>query len=74
MRRKSTSILSLPQKKITAGVTRLMSAGVLPDNWLAMLNADEVAMRPVSDAFASLARPSEPPDQLDVPDSDSQAR
>src|SRR3989338_6914641 len=74
MRRKSTSLLSLPQKKITAGLKRLMSAGVLPDNWLAMLNADEVAMRPVSDAFASLVRPSVPPDQLDVADSDSQAR
>src|SRR3989338_1048805 len=48
---KSTSLLGLPQKKVTTGLKKLQDAGISPDRWLAMLDADTAAMQCLANAW-----------------------
>lgn len=47
----ATSLTGLPQKKITTGLKRLQEAGITPERWLAMLDADPVSMQNLADAW-----------------------
>ncbi len=40
-----TSLIGLPQKKVTTGLLKLKNAGITPALWLRMLNADATAMQ-----------------------------
>ena len=47
----ATSLTGLPQKKITTGLKRLQEAGIKPERWLAMLDADPASMQNLADAW-----------------------
>ncbi|MCA9370485.1 MAG: hypothetical protein KC680_00810 [Candidatus Peregrinibacteria bacterium] len=47
----ATSLTGLPQKKITTGLKRLQGAGITPERWLAMLDADPASMQNLADAW-----------------------
>jgi len=47
----ATSLTGLPQKKVTTGLKRLQEAGITPDRWLAMLDADAASMQSLADAW-----------------------
>lgn len=57
--RRFTSLFSLPPTKVTAGLQKLRGAGIAPELWLQMLDADPasmqqlVAMWPGASAFAT---------------------
>ncbi len=57
MQTKSTSLTSLPQKKITTGLKRLQEAGLTPDNWLKMLNLELSELQHIVTAFPGAAKP-----------------
>lgn len=57
MKTESTSLTSLPQKKITTGLKRLQEAGITPERWLTMLDADSAAMQRLSTAWPGGATP-----------------
>lgn len=50
MKTDSTS-LSLPQKKVTTGLKRLQEAGITPERWLQMLDADTATMQRLAAAW-----------------------
>lgn len=45
MKTESTSLTSLPQKKITTGLKRLQEAGLTPDRWLKMLDTQPADLK-----------------------------
>ena len=47
----ATSLTSLPQKKVTTGLKRLQEAGITPERWLAMLDADAASMQRLADVW-----------------------
>ncbi len=57
MKTESTSLTSLPQKKITTGLKRLQESGITPERWLTMLDADAAEMQRLSTAWPGGAAP-----------------
>jgi len=51
MKTESTSLTSLPQKKVTTGLKRMQEAGITPKRWLAMLDADTASMQCLAAAW-----------------------
>ena len=47
----ATSLTGLPQKKITTGLKRLQEAGITPERWLTMLDANPVSMQSLANAW-----------------------
>ena len=47
----ATSLTSLQQKKVTTGLKRLQEAGITPERWLAMLDADAVSIQRLADVW-----------------------
>src|SRR5262245_56743275 len=48
---KTTSLSGLSHEKVSAGFKKLQHAGVTPERWLAMLDADVAAMRRLAAAW-----------------------
>lgn len=57
MKTESTSLTSLPQKKITTGLKRLQEAGLTPDRWLKMLDAQPAELQRIVAAFPGAPKP-----------------
>lgn len=51
MKTESTSLTSLPQKKVTTGLKRLQETGITPERWLTMLDADSPSMQRLAAAW-----------------------
>lgn len=51
MKKESTSLTGLAQKKITTGLKRLQEAGITPERWLTMLDTDAAAMQRLAAAW-----------------------
>ena len=51
MKIEGTSLSSLPAKKLTTGHNKLQEAGITPNRWLAMLDADNAAMQHLGAAW-----------------------
>lgn len=57
MKTESTSLTSLPQKKITTGLKRLQEAGLTPDRWLKMLDAQPAELQRIVNAWPGAPEP-----------------
>ncbi len=57
MARQSTNLTSLPQKKITTGLKRLQEAGLTPNRWLKMLDAQSSELQHIVAAFPGAPEP-----------------